>query len=84
MRRSDTRQVGGDFLSKSELGQISGDSPGRKGKKAESYSVLMMVTTKIWYFRVEEKEILENTESLRGGNIQMVCLIAVERICASA
>lgn len=30
---SDMRQVGGDFLSKSALGQITGDSPGRKGKR---------------------------------------------------
>jgi hypothetical protein len=30
---SDMRQVGGDFLSKSALGQITGDSPGRTGKR---------------------------------------------------
>lgn len=69
--------MGGDFLSKSDLGQITGNSSDRAGKKAESYSVLMIVTTKICYFRVEETEILENTES-EWRNIQIVCLIAVE------
>lgn len=41
-------QVGGDFLSKSGVGQVAGDSSGRTGKRAESYSVLMTVTTETW------------------------------------
>lgn len=37
----------------------------------------MIVTTKSWYFKVKEKEILENTKSLRGETLRL-SLIAVE------
>lgn len=37
----------------------------------------MIVTTKIWYFKVKEKEILENTKSLRRETLRL-SLIAVE------
>lgn len=61
--------------------QITGNSSGKIGEKTESYSVLVIVTTKIWYFKVEE--ILANTKSLRGETLRL-SLTAVEWTWVSA